>query len=122
GLADASRARAELLVARGDFDAAERLAGAASRRYRLLEQPIDTARAEALAGRALAAAGHRDAALERLEGAYARLADCGARRYCDEVARDLRALGRRKPRGNRGTTDDHGVASLTEREQEIAGL
>jgi DNA-binding NarL/FixJ family response regulator len=73
-----------------------------------------------LAGRALADAGDRDAAIERLERGQAVLAACGANRYRDEAARELRALGSRPSR--RASELGSGVGALTKREREVARL
>jgi DNA-binding CsgD family transcriptional regulator len=83
---------------------------------------IGAGRARTVAGRALAAAGRRDEGIDQLVRARDDLAALGARRWADEAARELRALGERVTRtGRRGATDA-GVASLSEREREIADL
>jgi len=51
------------------------------------------------------------------------LGACGARRWREEAARDLRALGQRVGvRARGGATGETGVPSLTVREREIANL
>ena len=84
---------------------------------------IAAARARTLAGRALAAAGDRDAAIEQLERAEADLDRLGAARFRDEVVHELRRLGRRpRHRPAPGDADAAGIASLSERERQVAEL
>src|SRR3954454_12892739 len=85
--------------------------------------PIEAALSRTLAGRALAQAGQRDRATAELERAVAELERCGALRYRNEAERELRKLGHSIHRRTRpGKSDGVGVASLTERELEIARL
>jgi ATP/maltotriose-dependent transcriptional regulator MalT len=76
----------------------------------------------ALAGKALAAAGERSRAIATLRRAESELDACGSLRVRDELRRELRRLGARaEPRGP-ATDRDAGLAALTERELQIAGL
>jgi DNA-binding NarL/FixJ family response regulator len=84
--------------------------------------PVEAALSHALAGRALAQAGDGARAIEELERAASAFDACSALRYRDEAERDLRKLGRRVQRGQRGRSDGVGVASLTERELQVARL
>jgi DNA-binding CsgD family transcriptional regulator len=85
--------------------------------------PIEAALSRTLAGRALAQAGKRDRAIAELERALLELNQCGALRYRNEAERELRKLGHSIHRRTRpGKTNGIGVASLTERELEIARL
>jgi DNA-binding NarL/FixJ family response regulator len=85
--------------------------------------PIEAALSRTLAGRALAAAGHRDAATTELERAAAALDACGALRYRGGAERELGKLGHRTYRRTRpGKPDEAGLASLTERELQVARL
>ncbi|HEY7374612.1 MAG TPA: hypothetical protein VIF57_20785, partial [Polyangia bacterium] len=90
----ALRARGELALAQGDARTAANLlldsAAAAGAVH-----PLERERSRALAGRALAAAGRRPAALAALEQARGRLAAWGAKRLADQVTRELRRLGAR---------------------------
>ena len=74
-------------------------------------------------GSALAAAGEKEQAVAELERAVSELVACGARRLVAAAERDLRRLGqpihRRTRPGERGA---QGIASLTERELEVAHL
>ena len=92
------RARAALLLARGDEQRAAELAVAGAELLGEADQRLDAARAEVLAGRALAATGGADAAAELLEAAHSSLMECGAVRFADEAAQLLRRLGRRPAR------------------------
>ena len=83
---------------------------------------LDAARARLLAGRALAQAGEQEAAAAELERAAAAYDSFGSWRYRAEAESELRKLGRTVYRRSaRGSADD-GLASLTERELELARL
>jgi ATP/maltotriose-dependent transcriptional regulator MalT len=119
----ALRASAAVALAEGRArDAAElaleaaELAGVAHR--------IEAARSRALAGRALAETGDPAGAAALLHAAHDELEACGATRYCDLAVRDLRRLGERigRPGRRRGTDGDGGLASLSQRELEVARL
>ena len=85
--------------------------------------PIEAGLARTIAGRALASLGERERAVEQLEKAVGELDDCGAIRYRDAAERELRQLGQRVHRRSRpGDLSQTGVASLTERELQIARL
>jgi DNA-binding NarL/FixJ family response regulator len=83
---------------------------------------VQAARARALAGRAAAAAGDRPAAVAWLERAESELGACGALRFRDEAARELRRLGRRVGARRRRAAGSTGLESLSGREREIAEL
>ncbi len=84
---------------------------------------IESARGRILAGRALAAAGDRDAAAEQLRAAEGLLVDAPAGHLRAEAVRELRRIGRRVNRAGRaGRADAAGPAALTARELEIARL
>jgi len=119
----ARRGRAAVLLAAGDAPAAAGLALDAAATADRIGARVAAARARSLAGRALAAGGERDRAAAELDRAAGELDACGAIRYRDEAERELRKLGRRHHR-RRGTApvDGEGLASLTKRELEIAGL
>ena len=83
---------------------------------------LDAAAARLLAGRSLAQAGEQEAAAAELERACAAYDAFGSPRYRAEAERELRKLGRTVYRRSaRGSADD-GLASLTERELELARL
>jgi DNA-binding CsgD family transcriptional regulator/tetratricopeptide (TPR) repeat protein len=85
--------------------------------------PIEAGLARTVAGRALAHLGERERAVALLEQAAAELGRCGAVRYRDAAERELRQLGRHIHRRSRpGDPTQSGVASLTERELQIAML
>jgi ATP/maltotriose-dependent transcriptional regulator MalT len=85
--------------------------------------PIESALSRTLAGRALAQAGEGDRAVEELRRAAAALDACGAFRYREGAERELGKLGHRPHRRTRaGKPGASGVASLTERELQVARL
>jgi len=84
---------------------------------------VEAAQSRAVAGRAFAQLGDHERAIGLLEQAAATLEGCGALRYRDAAQQELRQLGRRIHRRSRpGDRDQTGVASLTERELQIAQL
>ena len=117
-------ARAAVLLARGE--AAEAAAAAHEGAMGVAPRPepgaagapFVLARAQLAEGRALAAAGRREAALEALRAAEAAFDGFGAVRRRDEAVRELRRLGHRvvRPAGRAGADP------LTAREREIADL
>ncbi len=120
---EAHRARAAVLLAAGDSAGATRAARIAAREADRVGNRLDAARAQLLAGQALAAGGHHREATEALTAAREIFTDAGARRFDDQAARELRRLGRRVARqGARRRRPAAGVGALTDREREIAQL
>ncbi len=117
--AHACRARAIVLLERGEPRAASAKALASAETAERVGVPIEAARGRILAARALAAAGDRSAAIEALEAAHAQLVSCGAYQYSDEAARHLRKLGRAVPRSAGKRRPGAGAFGLTERELEV---
>ena len=119
----AQRARAAVLLAAGDR--LRRGGGRRAASARTLDASAPPCRRRsraALQGRALAAAGEREQAIEVLREAE-RVLDGAAR--CaprDEARRELRKLGARAEARGPATGDDSGIGSLTKRELEIAEL
>jgi DNA-binding CsgD family transcriptional regulator len=120
-IAEADLVRAELELARGKARAAADGAEAARAGFATASRPIDTARAELLAGLALAAMDERGRALQRLHHARGEFDRCGAARYRDQAASKLRQLGER-PGRPAGVTARARVAKLSARELEVAEL
>ena len=117
----AARTRAAVMLAAGDAAAAARLADTSVAGARAAGAWLQAAFSRSLRGRALAAADERSAAIAELREAERELDACGSVRPRDEVRRELRKLGARaEPRGPAG--GESGLASLTKRELEIAGL
>jgi tetratricopeptide (TPR) repeat protein len=114
--AQAELARATLLLADGDANAASALALRAAERLRSIGAAVEASFSDMLAGRALALAGRRQDAIEQLQHAHAVFAGCGAKSHRDEAARELRHLDslptRRRPGG--------GIGALSNREHEVA--
>jgi DNA-binding NarL/FixJ family response regulator len=114
--------QALLALDAGDPAAAAQLAQRAAERADAVGAVIHAARSAVLAGRALAAAGAREAALTTLADAEANLTAYGAHRLRDEAARELRRLGRRITARQRRTSPSPGSPALSGREREIAEL
>ena len=121
GTVRTSAARAEVLLARGEADAAAEVAlEAAGRPYDGLRDLLD---ARLVGGRALAAAGRRDEAVAQFHRVAEESAPGGARRFTDAADRELRRLGARVSAHARRTSAlAAGAEELTEREQAIAEL
>jgi ATP/maltotriose-dependent transcriptional regulator MalT len=130
--AEAVRARAALLLAQGSAAHAAARAIEAAELLDVPGVPIEAAQARVLAGRAFAAEGDSEAAVEQLEGTLTTFAEKGARRSHDEAARELRGLGQRVRRPRR-TPDEasapvavdlagDGLTELSPREREVAAL
>jgi DNA-binding NarL/FixJ family response regulator/tetratricopeptide (TPR) repeat protein len=124
-LAVALSQRASALVAltNGDARGAVDLALASVATTDALGLAVESARGRILAGRALTAAGDRDAAANQLRTAEGLLVDAPAGHLRAEAVRELRKIGRRVNRAGRaGRADAAGPAALTARELEIAQL
>jgi DNA-binding CsgD family transcriptional regulator len=118
-LAHALRARAAVQLQRGEPHEAAAQALASSEAAERVGAPIEAGRSRTLAGRALAVAGERAAAIAALESAHMQLAACGASRRADEAARELRRLGRVVPHTGREQPADPTALGLTTREHEV---
>ena len=114
--------RGTVRLARGEAAAALELARDATEIADQAGNPLIGGRARLLAGRALAAAGQREAAVAELSAADAQLSGCGAAKETDAAARELRRLGQRISRRPRPHSTGTGVAGLSSREREVAGL
>jgi DNA-binding CsgD family transcriptional regulator len=122
GAAMANLAEAALDLDSGDPASAGRRALDAVGLLEEVGDAFDAAGARLLAGRALAEAGDPDGAAAQLERACAAFDAFGSARYRAEAERELRKLGRRIHRRTARGTGDGGLASLTERERELARL
>jgi DNA-binding NarL/FixJ family response regulator len=121
--AAADRAEAVLALATGEAESAALLALSAADAIDSVGIPIEAAVARVLAGRALAAAGKPEEAIEQLELAASTFEARGATRHRDAAERELGKLGRRRHRRTRpGKQDGSGIETLTERELEVARL
>ena len=121
----ARRARAALLLGRGDaagaVEHATRAVGAAYDAGLALERR----RSQILLGRALAAAGERQRAIRELRDAELALDAGGALTMRDEARRELRKLGHRVDQARRRgapATALAGMAALSSREREVVAL
>ena len=120
--ATARLARGAVRLARGDSATALELARDAAEIADRAGNPLIGGRARLLAGRALAAAGQREAAVAELSLAETQLSGCGAAKETDAAARELRRLGQRTVRRSRPQSTGTGMAALSSREREVAGL
>ena len=122
--ARAERGMAAVTLARGDAAGAATRALAAAAGAEAVGAVVEGALARVLAARALARAGDPTAAAAELLRAAATFDACGARHRRDAAERELRRLGHRgvHRRSRAGDADATGVASLTERELQIARL
>jgi ATP/maltotriose-dependent transcriptional regulator MalT len=120
----ARRARAILLMARGDPRAAAEQASTGAAEADSIGAQVEAGRMRTIAGTALAAAGDREAALAELERAQSDLFSCGALLFSDQASRELRRLGRRVRPAVRLSGDQMqgGIPSLTPRQSEVAEL
>jgi len=119
----ADRAAAAVALHAGETTRATERALASARAAQEVGAPIEAALSRALAGRAHAQAGQNDRALAELQRAAATFDACGALRYRQSAERELGRLGHRPHRRTRpGKTDGSGIASLTERELQVARL
>jgi DNA-binding NarL/FixJ family response regulator len=117
----ADRAQAAVVLAAGDADRAATLALDSARGADEAGAPLEAAQSRILAGRALADADRRDAALAALADAAAATERRGALRFRDAAERELRRLGQRIHRRSQpAAAEGTGVGALTRRELEIA--
>ena len=114
-------ARGEVLLARDEPDAAVKLALDAVSAGIAAGAPRDVVDARLLAGRALAAAGRGEEAVESLQRAAEDAAEGCGYRMRDEAALQLRGLGESLPAETRRFTTG-GDGELSPREREIADL
>ncbi len=117
----AGRARAAILLHKGEPEAAIAPARVGVEGAAAAGAGLQAAFSRQLLGRALAGAGKREEAIAELREAERELDGCGSLRERDAVRRELRRLGaRREARGP--AAGESGIDSLTKREHEIAGL
>ena len=114
---------AETALLDGDADTAAEQGARAVELHRGLDMPFERAQIELRAGVALAAAGEREPALERLSSAYRTARKLGARPLATEAAREVAVLGESIARrlGTRAAADAEG-AGLSRRELEVMRL
>jgi DNA-binding CsgD family transcriptional regulator len=118
-----ARAIGETALLEGDPETAVEHLSRAVEIHRSLDVPFERAQVELRSGVAFAAAGDRDAALERLGDAYRTARKLGARPLASEAAREVAALGESVGRrlGARAAADTES-AGLTRRELEVVRL
>ena len=122
GRAYLERAQAAVSLAQGDVGGAVKAALEAAGSADRAGVPVEAARARILAAQGLRALGRNAEAVTELLRAEQDLARCGARRYRDEAAQELRLLGQRVPVRARPAPRRSTVGALTTREREVAEL
>jgi len=120
-LAALAQALGELTLLEGETAAAAEHMSRAVELHRSLAIPHERAQVELRAGVALAAAGEREEALERLSDAYRCARKLGAGPLASEAARQVAALGESVAQrlGSRAAAAADGGAQLTRRELEV---
>ena len=120
-LAALAQALGELALLEGEEAAASEHMGRAVELHRALAIPHERAQIELRAGVALAIAGEREAAVERLSDAYRCARKLGAGPLASEAARQVAALGESVAQrlGSRAAAAADGGAQLTRRELEV---
>jgi DNA-binding CsgD family transcriptional regulator len=122
-LAALAHALGEIALVDGDAAQATEQFGHALELLRDLELPLDRAETQLRAGVALAAAGDREAGVERLTDAYRVARRLGARPLAVEAAEELAALGERvEERLGRRAAGELERAGLSRRELEVLRL
>ncbi len=118
-----AHALGETALAEGDAAAAAQQIGRALELQDGLEIPFERAQIALRTGVALAAAGERDPALERLEDAYRCARKLGAKPLVAAVAAEFARLGEPlEPRLGRRAAAEHETAGLSRRELEVMRL
>ena len=122
-LAALAHAIAEIALLEGDPDTAAEQLTRAAELHRGLDMPFERAQIEHRAGVALAAAGEREPAIERLCDGYRTARKLGARPLASEMAREVAALGESVVvrLGPRAAADADG-GGLSRREREVVRL
>jgi DNA-binding CsgD family transcriptional regulator len=118
----ARRARAELLLARGEHEEAAEAALAGVRAARATGSVPDEAFCARVAGTALGRSGQRERGIELLRAAERQLDQVGSERERAMARRELRTLGARVEARRAAAGGDAGLQALTGREREIAEL
>jgi ATP/maltotriose-dependent transcriptional regulator MalT len=122
-LAHARLARANALAERDEYEAAAEAALEGVPAAEDCGAGVEASQLRIIAGRSLAKADRKDAAISELEPAEQVAARSGAERLRAEAARELRRLGRRAaPRSRPGRGDGAGLDALSGREREVATL
>ncbi len=122
-LAAIAHALGETALGEGDADTAAQQIDRAADLHASLEIPFERAQIQLRAGVALAAAGERDAAIERLVEAYRNARRLGAAPLAAQAAAEVARLGESVERRlGRRAAADHQHAGLSRRELEVMRL
>ncbi|MGH3901802.1 MAG: helix-turn-helix transcriptional regulator [Pseudonocardiaceae bacterium] len=122
GRLHAQRARATALCAQGRHSEALTAATAPVEDAQAVQAPVEIGRSRLLLGHVQNAVGDREQAVRTLAQSEADLATTGADRERDPAARELRALGMRRPRRSSPAHRPDGTSRLSTREGQVAGL
>jgi ATP/maltotriose-dependent transcriptional regulator MalT len=120
--AEARRAEAMVLMARGSFATAAETAQASAVQAEGARQPLQAARSRLLAGVALSRAEDPEGAIAELRRADGTFDAHGATRSRDRTARELRRLGIHATAGRRPSREGASVTVLSRRELAVARL
>jgi DNA-binding NarL/FixJ family response regulator/tetratricopeptide (TPR) repeat protein len=118
----AARTRAVVLLAEGEPRAAAAAAERSAAAALAAGARLQAAFSHSVMGQALIAADDRPEAIAALRAAEQVFDECGSVRARDAARRALRKLGARAEARGPATAEDSGIAALTKRELEIAGL
>jgi DNA-binding NarL/FixJ family response regulator len=121
-LAATAHALGEMALLNGDTEQAARHFLQALELLRELDLPLDRAETQLRAGVALAAAGERETAIERLTDAYRTARKLGARPLAGRAGRELAQLGERVDRRHRWAVVELDHSGLSRRELEVLRL
>jgi DNA-binding NarL/FixJ family response regulator len=122
-LAALAHALGEAALAEGEFDDAVEQMTRAAEMHESLEIPYERAQIQLRAGVALAAAGEKEAAIERLSDAHARARRLGASVLVSEAAERIAEMGESvEARLGRRAAAEHETGGLSRREVEVVRL
>jgi DNA-binding NarL/FixJ family response regulator len=121
-LAATAHALGEMALLNGDTEQAARHFLQALELLRELELPLDRAETQLRAGVALAAAGERETAIERLTDAYRTARKLGARPLAARAGTELAQLGERVDQRHRRAVGELDHSGLSRRELEVIRL
>jgi len=121
-LAATAHALGEMALLNGDAEQAARHFLQALELLRELDLPLDRAETQLRAGVALAAAGEREAAIERLTDGYRTARKLGARPLAGRAGAELAQLGERVDQRHRRTAGELDHSGLSRRELEVVRL
>jgi DNA-binding CsgD family transcriptional regulator len=120
--AEAQRAEAMLLLAKGSYDDAAAMARDSAAQAEVAGQPLQAARSWLVEGIALSKAGSTGEAVDQLRRAQETFAAHGGVRYRDRATQELRRLGIHAVAARRPARAETAIGALSRRELTIARL